>query len=121
MLILWDKYRHDKDYVDSILDLKTENGFGNRSDAVNAQLMYTNGAMLDAVMAATPDSPTAALVAGFHHAGFKNWNTFGYYCTFNGLALAAMKLALAGKKSAIIDCDMHEGNGTSDILLHRYA
>lgn len=112
------KLCHAPEYVDGILDLEENNGFGNRSESVNQSLKYTNGAMYDAAVAATADSPTAALVAGFHHAGYSCWEGFGYFCTFNGLMLTAMKLVKSGRRVAIVDCDMHDGNGTDDILKH---
>lgn len=110
------KLCHDHEYVDRILDLKEDNGFGNRSPEIAKFLMYTNGAMYKAAEMATPDQPTCALVSGFHHAGFDDWRNFGYFCTFNGLVASAMKLNQKGKSVAIIDCDMHFGNGTADIL-----
>ena len=110
------KLCHDPEYVDRILDLKEDNGFGNRSPEIAGSLLYTNGAMYDAARLATPEQPFCALVSGFHHAGYDNWRNFGYFCTFNGLAIAAMKLSQQGKSVAIVDCDMHWGNGTSDIL-----
>lgn len=110
------KICHDSKYVDGIFDLKIENGFGNKSQSVNDSLLYTNGAMLDAAEAARSDNPTCALVSGFHHAGYRHWIGLGYFCTFNGLMLTAFKFTSAHKKVAIIDCDMHWGNGTDDIL-----
>lgn len=107
------KLVHDAKYVDDVLDLKIDNGFGTRTQSVADSLPYTTGAMCDAVMAATVDTPTCALVSGFHHAGYNNYDEFGYFCTFNGLVIAAKKFA---KQSLIVDCDMHWGNGTDDIL-----
>jgi len=58
----------------------------------------------------TAFSPTS----GAHHACFDQG---GRYCTFNFLALAAVEVHEVGaKKVAIIDCDMHGGNGTIDII-----
>lgn len=114
------KLAHDPEYVDGIFNLTVENGFGNKSPEIAAALPYTNGAMYDAALAATSDSPTCALVAGFHHAGYAGWKGLGYFCTFNGLMITALKLLKEGhkKRVAIIDCDMHHGNGTDDILHH---
>lgn len=107
------KLAHDPNYVDGIMSLDIENGFGTKSQAVVDSLPWTNGAMFDALRYATHSSPCCALVSGFHHAGYSGWRDFGYFCTFNGLLIAAAKL---GKKVAIIDCDQHWGNGTDDIL-----
>lgn len=108
------KLCHDPRYVDGVMDLSIESGFGTKDEAISKSLMYTNGAMYDAALAATADRPTCALVAGFHHAGYAGWKGLGFFCTFNGLMIAAAKLA--PKKVAIIDCDQHHGNGTDDIL-----
>ena len=113
------KLCHDPDYVDRIMDLQEDNGFGNRSKEVAESLLYTTGAMYDAAKIATARSPACALVAGFHHAGYKQWKDFGYFCTFNGLMVTAVKLLTAEhgmSRIAIIDADMHWGNGTDDIL-----
>lgn len=109
---------HEKQYVENIFSLQEDNGFGNRSKEVAESLYYTNGAMYDAIKSATPNCPSCALVAGFHHAGYRRWRGLGYFCTFNGLMVAAMKLAKQGRSVAIIDCDMHWGNGTDNILKH---
>lgn len=110
---------HDEKYVDDILNLKRKNGFGNISKSVADSLPYTNGAMYTAAKRAyETKEPTCAIVSGFHHAGYNGFENLGYFCTFNGLMIAAMKLiALDGcKKVAIVDCDMHWGNGTDDII-----
>lgn len=111
----WEDFKlaHDPAYVDGIKNLTIENGFGNISQAVNDTLPYTTGAMYDAALAATVDTPCCALVSGFHHAGYKGWRGLGYFCTFNGLVVAARKLK---ERVMIIDCDMHFGNGTENCL-----
>ena len=105
---------HKRDYVDGVFDLKVPNGFGSYDPQVNDSLLYTCGSMLAATrhvmdhggMAVSPTS-------GFHHAGHDHG---GGFCTFNGLALAAVTAAQAGHRVAIIDCDYHYGDGTADIL-----
>ncbi len=113
------KLAHDPDYVDDVLTLKADNGFGNRSPAVAESLPWTTGAMIAAARAATKETPVCALVSGFHHAGYSGWRELGYFCTFNGLAVTAAKLLDEGTvdKVCIIDCDQHWGNGTDNILM----
>lgn len=60
----------------------------------------------------------AAKILGFsicrppgHHAGR---NFLGGFCYFNNIAIAVTKL---NKKAAILDLDVHHGNGTQDIFL----
>jgi acetoin utilization deacetylase AcuC-like enzyme len=112
------KMCHSDDYVDGVMSLRLKNGFGTISQSVVDSLPYTNGAQYTAARLATVDSPTCALVSGFHHAGYDGWEKLGWFCTFNGLLIAAAKLVAEDgmKKVAIIDCDMHYGNGTTDIL-----
>lgn len=112
------KLCHNEKYVDDIINLIKPNGFGTISKEIIDSLMYTNGAMYDAAKLCTVNSPTCALVSGFHHAGYDRWKGLGYFCTFNGLMITAAKLIQddPNTKVAIIDCDMHWGNGTDDIL-----
>lgn len=110
---------HEAVFVDEVMNLKRPNGFGTIKQEVVDSLPYTNGAMYTAAKIAIRDgAPAAALVSGFHHAGFKGFDKFGYFCTFNGLMVTATKLVENDgvKKVAIVDCDMHYGNGTDDIL-----
>jgi acetoin utilization deacetylase AcuC-like enzyme len=51
-----------------------------------------------------------------HHAGP---NYAGGFCYFNNIALAAETLLKNVKKIAIVDIDVHHGNGTSDIFCDR--
>jgi acetoin utilization deacetylase AcuC-like enzyme len=41
------------------------------------------------------------------------------FCLFNNVALAAQDLASRGKRVAIVDLDVHHGNGTQDIFWER--
>lgn len=109
---------HETKFVNNVMEQRTANGFGTFSQSVINSLPYTNGAMYTAATTATPEVPAVALVSGFHHAGYDTCK-LGYFCTFNGLMVTAMKLLNEGrKKVAIIDADMHWGNGTDHILSH---
>lgn len=108
---------HDPGYVTGVLEGSRLTGFGVASRAIANSLLYTNGSMLAAARHACSGrapivcSPTS----GFHHAG---WASGGGYCTFNGLVVTALKLMRDGAadRVAILDLDMHYGNGTDDIL-----
>lgn len=109
---------HDPGYVRDILSCRRANGFGNSSRQVAETLRYTSGAMLDATSNAIESGGFAcAPVSGFHHAC---WDHGGGFCTFNGLMVAALDLLEQKRVSriGILDCDMHYGNGTDDILAH---
>jgi len=69
-------------------------------------------------LAAAGAAIKAAQVLGFaltrppgHHAGR---SFLGGFCYFNNIAIAVRKL---GKRTAILDLDVHHGNGTQDIFL----
>jgi len=107
---------HSADFVDGILEGRLSNGFGNRSLEVAASLPYTCGSMLAAAEEALSNGKGAvAPCSGFHHAG----HSFGGgFCTFNGLMVTALSLLESQKlkRLAILDLDMHYGNGTQDII-----
>jgi len=107
---------HAAAYVDGVLSLRIENGFGNRNAHVAASLPYTSGAMLAAARRAMANRRVAiAPVSGFHHARHREG---GGYCTFNGLVVAALALIDEGiaRRVGIFDCDHHYGDGTHDII-----
>lgn len=109
---------HSPSYVDGVLSGQKPNGFGNCSAQVAASLPYTSGAMLAAARCALDNGYGAvAPCSGFHHAGY---SFGGGFCTFNGLMVAACTLLQEGgaKRIAILDLDMHYGNGTDDIINH---
>lgn len=112
---------HAAEYVADIMDLKIPNGFGTFSPSVVGSLPHTSGAMYKAAkVAVTLKMPTAALVSGFHHAGWNGYFKLGYFCTFNGLMASALRLIEHDdyERVAIIDADYHWGNGTDDIIQH---
>jgi acetoin utilization deacetylase AcuC-like enzyme len=106
---------HERAFVDDVLACRTNNGFGNRSAEVAATLPYTTGSMLAAARhVAELGGIACAPCSGFHHAGYR---LPGGFCTFNGLMVTACALHAAGvAKIAIVDCDMHYGDGTDEII-----
>jgi len=74
----------------------------------------SSGATICAARTALSDGVSANLAGGTHHAG----RSFGAgYSVFNDSMIAARDLQAAGlvERIAIIDCDVHQGNGTADI------
>lgn len=107
---------HSAEFVDGVLEGRRSNGFGNRSPEVAASLPYTCGSMLAAAELALVNRLGAvAPCSGFHHAGH---DFGGGFCTFNGLMVTALSLLESRKvqRVAILDLDMHYGNGTQDII-----
>lgn len=78
----------------------------------------TNGGVLEAGRQALSHGISAALASGFHHACFDHGEGF---CTFNGLVIAADALRAAGlvNQVAVLDLDLHYGNGTASLAESR--
>lgn len=106
---------HDRGHVVDILLCRKANGFGNTDPEIAKSLPYTTGSML----AAAEEAYLSGMVAvsptsGFHHSG---WNFSGGFCTFSGLAIAALHMKKKyGIKVGIVDFDAHFGNGTADVI-----
>ncbi len=73
------------------------------------------GATLAACRAALEDGCAANLAGGTHHAQADRGEGF---CVFNDAAVAALAMLAEGciEQVAVIDCDVHQGNGTAAIL-----
>jgi acetoin utilization deacetylase AcuC-like enzyme len=86
--------------------------------ALYPSVCLTNGACLAAAHRALRTGVAAALVSGFHHAHADHGEGF---CTFNGLVVAADALLAAGavKRVAVLDLDLHYGNGTASLATGR--
>jgi acetoin utilization deacetylase AcuC-like enzyme len=75
----------------------------------------TSGATIAAARAALRDGTAANLAGGTHHA-FRDRG--GGFCVFNDSAIAARALQAESlvERVVIIDCDVHQGNGTAAIF-----
>jgi acetoin utilization deacetylase AcuC-like enzyme len=84
------------------------------SPALWPSVLLTNGGALAAAARALDEGVAAALASGFHHAHADHGEGF---CTFNGLAVAAEALRAAGRieRVAVLDLDLHYGNGTASL------
>jgi acetoin utilization deacetylase AcuC-like enzyme len=78
----------------------------------------TAGGVLAAARQALSDGISGALASGFHHACRDHGEGF---CTFNGLvvALEAMRAAGQIRHAAVLDLDLHYGNGTAQLTAER--
>lgn len=75
------------------------------------------GATLAACRAAVESGVAINLAGGTHHA-FRDHGEG--YCVFNDGAVAALAMQAEGlaRRVVILDCDVHQGNGTAAILAH---
>lgn len=85
------------------------------SPALVERSLRSTGAAVDAAAAALADGVAASLAGGTHHAG-RDWGEG--YCVFNDTAVAARELQARGlvRRVVILDCDVHQGNGTAQIF-----
>jgi len=111
---------HDRGYVGRVLAGTLSAAEVRRigfpwSRALVERSLRSTGAAVDAAAAALADGVAASLAGGTHHAG----RDFGEgYCVFNDTAVAARELQARGaiRRALVIDCDVHQGNGTAEIF-----
>jgi acetoin utilization deacetylase AcuC-like enzyme len=115
---------HDSEYVDSIFDASPEHDYA-YLDPDTAMNPYTleaaqraSGAVIqgvDMVMAGDVDNAFCAVRPCGHHA---TYNKAMGFCIFNNVAVGAAHALQAHKlaRVAILDFDVHHGNGTEDIF-----
>ncbi|MFQ3566834.1 MAG: histone deacetylase [Aggregatilineales bacterium] len=85
------------------------------SPELAARAVRTVGGTIGACRAALADGAAANLAGGTHHA-FRDRGEG--YCVFNDAAVAARAMQAEGhaRRVVIIDCDVHQGNGTAAIF-----
>lgn len=88
------------------------------SEAMVERSRRSAGATLSACRAALAEGWAANLAGGTHHAFRDRGEGF---CVFNDAAVAALAMRAEGRvaRVAIVDCDVHQGNGTAAILANR--
>jgi len=88
------------------------------SPALFGSVLLTNGSVYAAASAALADGASGALASGFHHACADHGEGF---CTFNALVVALEKLRAEGRirRAAVLDMDLHYGNGTASLATSR--
>ena len=111
---------HDVDYLERVkqgeLTAKEVRRIGLPwSPELVARTRCSVGGTIAACRAALRDGIAVSLAGGTHHA-FRNHGQG--YCVFNDSAIAAraMQAEGAARRVVIIDCDVHQGNGTAAIL-----
>lgn len=111
---------HDRDYVERVLNGGLS-AFEQRrigfpwSPELARRSVTTVGATIMACRAALNDGIAVNLAGGTHHA----YRDHGEgYCVFNDAPVAARVMQTEGRirRAVILDCDVHQGNGTAVIL-----
>lgn len=111
---------HDRDYVEAMrvgsvsTEILKSIGFP-WSPALYARSCATVGGAVESAKSALRDGLAGNLAGGAHHSHFDRG---AGYCVFNDIAVAARYLAhrRLASRIAIVDLDVHQGNGNSSIL-----
>jgi acetoin utilization deacetylase AcuC-like enzyme len=112
---------HDQDYLDKVRCGKlTEKEIRRIGFPWSPQMVERSrrsvGATIAACRSALQNGVSANLAGGTHHAYPDHGEG---YCVFNDVAVAARQMQSEGRvnRIVILDCDVHQGNGTSAIFL----
>jgi acetoin utilization deacetylase AcuC-like enzyme len=119
----WDELRlvHSPGYVESVAagtlapDMQRRIGFPWSPEMVERSRRSVGATLAAARAALDGDRVGVNLAGGTHHA-FRDRGEG--YCVFNDVAVAARVLLTAKRieRAAIVDCDVHQGNGTAAIF-----
>src|SRR3954469_8966936 len=111
---------HTPSYVESLIHGTLSDGDQRRLGFPwSAELVLRSrcsaGGTLAAAFAALEDGVAGNLAGGTHHAFADHGEG---YCTFNDHAIAIRRLRLEGRirRAAVVDLDVHQGNGTAAIF-----
>ncbi|MFN7976662.1 MAG: histone deacetylase [Vicinamibacterales bacterium] len=120
----WDELRlaHDAAYVQAVAtgtlaaDIQRRIGFPWSAGMVERS-RRSAGATIAAARAAFDDGVAVNLAGGTHHSFSDRGEG---YCVFNDVAIAArvMQREARAARIAVVDCDVHQGNGTAAIFRH---
>ena len=112
---------HDPDYIQQVscgrLPEKVQKAIGFPwSAGMVERSRRSAGATLCACRAALADGTVAANLAGGTHHAFRDRGEG--FCVFNDAAVAAraMQAEARAERILVVDCDVHQGNGTASIL-----
>jgi acetoin utilization deacetylase AcuC-like enzyme len=119
----WLEATHDLDYVAEVLEARVPVAKSRRigfpvTPAVATRAAAVPGGTYLAARLAMAHGFAANSAGGSHHALA---DTGAGYCVFNDLALAAVRLVEEGSVGtvAIVDCDVHQGDGTAALTAGR--
>jgi acetoin utilization deacetylase AcuC-like enzyme len=110
---------HTKEYVDDMLNLRwTQRTVRSELpltwEIVNGFMLFASGSVL-ACRRALEDGVCMHIGGGFHHAFADHGEGF---CYVNDIAVGIRRMQKDGlvTRAAVVDCDLHQGNGTARIF-----
>jgi acetoin utilization deacetylase AcuC-like enzyme len=117
----WIEAAHDPDYVAEVIEARVPRAKERRigfpiNEAVARRAQIVPGGTYLAATLALDRGFAANSAGGSHHALA---DTGAGYCVFNDLAIAAIRLADEGRRVLIVDCDVHQGDGTAALTAGR--
>jgi|GEM_PF-24481 len=119
----WLEAVHCPDYVEQVFTAAVPREKERRigfpvTERISSRVQHTNGGTWLAAKLAMEHGFAANSAAGSHHALH---DTGAGYCVFNDLAVAANRLLAEGdaKRVLIVDCDVHQGDGTASLMAGR--
>lgn len=119
----WIEAAHDPEYVASVIEMRVASGIERRigfpvTAEVATRSQISPGGTWLAAKLALEHGYAANAAGGSHHALPDSGAGF---CVFNDLAIAALRLMGEGDAARIliVDCDVHQGDGTAAILAGR--
>jgi acetoin utilization deacetylase AcuC-like enzyme len=111
---------HTADYVERFLAGELSAAEQRRlgfpwTPSLGERALHATGGTLVAARAALEDGLAANLAGGSHHAFADHGEG---YCAFHDMAVAIRALRAEGRERrvAVIDCDVHQGNGTAALF-----
>lgn len=117
----WLEAVHDPDYVEEVLSAAVPPekarriGFPVTPEVARRSQAVPGGTYLAARLA-LEHGFAANTAGGSHHALA---STGAGFCVFNDLAIAGVRLAEEGHRILIVDCDVHQGDGTAALTAGR--
>ncbi|MFL9842733.1 histone deacetylase [Sphingomonas sp. ST-64] len=117
----WIEAVHDADYVAEVIEARVPREKERRigfpvTRAVADRALVVPGGTYAAAKIALERGFAANTAGGSHHALHA---TGAGFCVFNDLAIAANRLAEEGERVLIVDCDVHQGDGTAALTAGR--
>ncbi len=110
---------HTREYVDDMLNLRwtqrtVKSELPLTWEIVNGFMLFASGTVLTCARA-LDEGVCMHIGGGFHHAFADHGEGF---CYVNDIAVGIRRMQLDGRieRAAVVDCDLHQGNGTARIF-----